>query len=1508
MTKRVRIIVSCILVVFAFGAGILAYAQNQSAREWDVKADAGSGNYLVDKDGKIQIPPESADPDAKLNRGTEDNPLFILEIVPYDGMAEFGYLIDGQEPLDVDAIARNNEWFPGVDQFYTITNPSKVFAYWTADKPDNFKGTRKTMKQYGTMTKVAAGSGQYTRTVTEESEGNVISATYTLAANGDFLWTPLSAEECLEVVSAGASSAYETGYQNAEAEGDSFKMYFADVEYFEGTGYTVEHNDVFLRESVGLAYEMIDGKRYKITDENEINELVDNYHVEVYTVTPEDLNLNPGLVDRADLIVFSTEANMGQEIRTYVAEGDSLTDGSGNVKAEYKYIPYLREGKFGYEDPWGTYGRKTNIDGATFNTNLLDWDIALKIYDRATNPQRICPIVLDTTVYSATKATSGDGLSKEVKLTKMFSNGDTIDNTKDWGTQNNMAKLFMMMYQMTNPVLEAFYGEVTYTDHAMFTSEVMKNASGTPIAKKGSGYLTTGKFLYDSGWSDGKEASDDNSRIYWNDLTLLPWYVVPKDNTQHNNPTYYGKYMGMYGIMVEDTEAYMNNMTSGYAQNSIRNGLMQYDGDTKMSTGFDTDDCMVKNNEYGAELYTFFNSILPPEELPITKLTSADCLYYLLNGLNRGPVINNKVYKILELEPTAMFEDDETFWKPLIAAYTNSLEEPEVDKMTTSEFIGSHVECISDYDMVFVGMNKRTDDITMKFTSGTDFVYAHSGPKIDVSTTFQALYGWLGSSNSSKEKTFLFSGNDLTEAAYTKLKQYDSVDLPILFGDGFFTNADATTMTSTIDRNSNIYLLGDEVSHSVYEGALYTSMPERVKLRQSLALNKRVEMVFESESDYPILYDSTKPDEQKYINGLNNGDRTLRFKFKVSGPAGTSYSVKLLVDSNTDGIYKTGEEDVGATVYELRSGGVQVQVNTVTVGKTYLVERKIMDRIGSVCWKLNLVKSGKTYASLSGVSAIKANPDGSENKNIVVLQILPKTAKDSLVLPVDQAQANTIGGASKLFYDKIQGINGMNLQFVQMKEEEILTAIKGSGDADNPEFPDYLYENYDMLVLGFADIYDGVSDPLVLEKIEEFIAYGKAVLYTHDTSSPIGANDSATFKKWGANVTKRYRDLFGMDRYGALSYILDGTIPAGKDTPYSSQSTNRNLAVYENSSGQALIQGVSNGMLYRTYYPGHYSVTDSDSNVNTRMVSKVNNGAITTYPYNIPDTINVASTHAQYYQLDMEKEDIVVWYCLADDDSDQAYEKDYFGVTPNDVRNNYYIYNIGNVTYSGMGHIPSSTARYGMEVLEKEVELFVNTFVAAYRATARPVAVEVVNDDATSNAEGAQFLCIDVDSSDPTEMMGVDIKDTYTLQVEDDTDGKGYKVGDSITKKSKRVYFRLVDNNSYGGTEYSLKIVLNDGTELDGVKVDGENEMFAVFLKDTTDLVDCDTIKYDADDDDIYHVDVPINIEEREGNRAVGTTTLKITVTMKYKIGSKEFSVNGDTMVYIMPRGLFDLD
>lgn len=1533
MSKKVRIIISCILVVFAFGAGIFAYAQTYSGKTDKVNAEEGTPEYLVNQNGKIDFPHDPTDEEdreeAMLSRGnSETNPFVVLEIVPYEGMAEFGYLIDGQEPLDVVAMARNNESVPGGDYYYKKTQ--KTFYYWPEDKPENFKGWEQKMPQYGTM-KYVPGGGQYSRTVDETDATKV---TYTLSAGGGYEWTPLSAEECANLT-AEEKAEYGTGAQTVE-ENESFKMYFNNVTYYTITGYTLEHKDVFLRESVGLAYEYdANGKRDYIRkddgsiDEEEINRRVDNFHTEVFTVTPEDLNLNLDLIDRADMIVISTEANLSAVFDTYGASENE----------------YLRKDKFGYEDEEDpTHGRVYNVKGATFDTNLLSWDAALRIYSRATNPTRICPIITDSQLYESMINGSEGKWEEEVTITKMFSDGSTADaeNAKR-GTQNNMVKLFLMMYQMTNPVLESFYGEVNVTDHAMFGSVVMKeedeDGNEIDVVRKGI-TIETGTFMYNKDWPAGKTIYDPNSLSYWNDLTMYPWQILPASEVaKHDAPEVYRKYAATYGIMMDSSETYNNNITAGYAKNSIRNGLMQYDGGMYMTTQFHGEEdeyaTKVKNNEYGAELYDFFNSITKAEELPVEEgdLTTADCLYYLLNGLNLpGSVVNNnKQYKILELQPSPDYEDVEDFWAPLIAAYTNSTVEPEVEQMTTSEFIGSHVECISDYDLIYVGMNKMSTDPTMKNIS---YVYSHTGPKVKISDDFKALYGWLGTNTRLIEKYFLYSGNDLTKLAYNKLKEYDGEDFPILYADGLFVPTDMSKVASTIDRNTNVYKLATNTTNSFKKGALYGS--ERERLLATLTTDsKKVEMVFASASDYPVIYDSNKPDQRDwYINGYSDTSRTLRYKFTVNAPAGTTYKAKLYVDVNTDGSFEDEELDI--TVRRLKANGNYEVVSngTVKAGETYMVERTILDRIGSLSWKFCLEKGDKVYASLSGVSAIKAN--STEGENIKVLQILPVNESDCvLFLPTESEIAlNSFKNeTSKTFYNKVKDVNGMNITFERRTQAEILQIFNTGIPAESllPN-PDYL-NDYDMLVLGFADCYNGVSDTDLIAKIEEFIANGKAVLYTHDTSSGIGSSGTTTLPKWGATVTESYRELFGMDRYGAKWYkdnLGEAANPNGedlapdKDVPYVPASDSSAAgAVYTTDKTEThetvarpLIQGVANGMLYRTQYTENGG---SDPNVNSYHVSRVNVGAITEYPYTIRESIPVESTHPQYYQLDMEDEEMVVWYCLdgnidtyydaagnlKNETRELNYEKTYFGATKNDVRNNYYIYNRRNVTYTGMGHSVNN-ASLGMGV--EEIELFVNTFVAAYRAAAKPVRVQVTNGDATSNLAGDQFICVDVDSSNATKIIGEDTKDFYRLQSWDAVNNE-YVVSEIVDKKSKRVYFRLVDNNSYSNAEYEVTIKLNDGSEIDGI-----TKQFAVFREEDNKLVDMKDYKFtrNTTDGHDFYVDVPITIETVgtpvNPRQVVGKTELTVTVKMKYKIGESDFEKTGDTKVNIMPRGLFDLD
>lgn len=1462
MSKRARIIISCILVVLAFGAGVASYVHAYGNRAETANADSGSG-YFVDADGKISVPVGGTDLAARTSRGTEDNPFFVLEIVPYEGIATFGYHIEGCEPIDMQKALWKGESLPGEGFLYTTTTTTRRF--WTTETiPDYVPKTQiegdKT--QYGVMKYVGDGTGDYNQvnpvysyedapagytgtkyrdngdgTYTEDASGTKLrhtkSASYVEAAGGNYLWQPLSADECAGLTYE-QGQAYKTAYHDPGADG-TFKMYFEGKSwYIIYNVKTLTHKNIFLKESVGLAYDIVDGVRVAVPEE-EVAERIANYHAVVYTVTPEDLNMNLDLIDRADLI--------------------SISSMDTTSAAEAKYDLYKRQDLFGRLDS----GRVLNVKGATFNTNPLDWAAAVRIYERATDSQRACPILWDTKTYGII---SEDNM-KNVTLDYTLATGATAHMDSVSGTQNNLYKLFLMLYQMPSNVFELYHG-----DPADFTVAAMN----TTIKKKDGTALQTGAL-------PGKYSTAD-ANSYWNRFTLYPWHLFPS-----NNSADYMSILDSMGIMNHGGGA-TYAFASGGAQNLVWNSIFINDTGTWLTTGF-TSASLVKNDQYGKEVYDYFASI----GMSKTSVTSAECLYYLLNGINgvTPPPSLDGDFKVLELQPTNSFLVDD-YWQCFFEANFDAAGTVETVRMTTSEFIGKNVECIADYDLIYIGTEKSLDDPTMKFSgeSATNlkYLYAHTGPTLSIDSKYTVLCGWLTDSvdddtiaaTIAAQNTLAYSGNDLTVQAKEKLKEFAESGSVLLFGEGFFTNVNATSAANTIDRNSNMYKLSKEVSGKLfYEKAVYDITKSKAtvsSMRTALNKSRRVEMeILES----PLLYDESKSDTQKYINGNNNSDRTLRFRFKLNAPAGKEYKVDLYVDVNGDGKFTT-EENVGADV-RIAGGG---SVSRVKDGNTYTATRAVEDRIGSVSWKLDIVKDGVVYDSLSGVSAIQAAADGSEDIELCILQILPETSTNTVYLPqTGEVVGGTVTGVpssaaavTKRFYELTQDINGMDITFVRKKQTEVNTELTAD--------PNYLKSTYDMLILGFADLYDGITLPGVRDGITDYINSGRAVLFTHDTSSLIGKDGagglSAANLGWGRVFTRAYRDMFGMDRYDVL--INGGATGVTRaDYPYENSTTANGKLLTKD--GYVLAQGFANAVLQR--FKNH-----GDGNLEAVKASQVNTGAVTEYPYKIGTEISLATTHPQYYQLDLERDDIVVWYCLSGTASSKNSIKTYYKMTPNDVRNNYYIYNISNVTYSGVGHNGNLT--------DDEIKLFINTFVAAYRAAAKPVEVVITNDDATQDSSDKYYLCVDVDSSDSAKAFGEDIVESYWTQV---ADGSGFKLADSATaQQSKRVYFRIKNNNVSENPVYTLKFY-----------VDGTETPLAVFNADGDVFMDTKTsaTRFKASAVDIYYVDVPLKIESDGLNASVGTTELSVKVKMTY--GTEGFETPEDeTVAVIMPRGLFPLD
>ena len=214
-----------------------------------------------------------------------------------------------------------------------------------------------------------------------------------------------------------------------------------------------------------------------------------------------------------------------------------------------------------------------------------------------------------------------------------------------------------------------------------------------------------------------------------------------------------------------------------------------------------------------------------------------------------------------------------------------------------------------------------------------------------------------------------------------------------------------------------------------------------------------------------------------------------------------------------------------------------------------------------------------------------------------------------------------------------------------------------------------------------------------------------------------------------------------------------------------------------------------------------------NQNAGTSIVKLTNNGQITSYPYHINQFITVSLTHCQNYQLDMDYEvggDVNVWFNLTDAYDTELKEQKAKGLTSADVtneynnkticnletaaysakdqdsRNNFYIYNKGNITYTGAGHGNGKNGYITMS--DDEVKLFVNTMISAYRPPEASPYTSFENANSVAS-NGESLLYVDYDSDETGSMLA---------------DGN---VVDKYGQKMVKVDFTVQANGSHDGLE-----------------------------------------------------------------------------------------------------------
>lgn len=1159
------------------------------------------------------------------------------------------------------------------------------------------------------------------------------------------------------------------------------------------------------------------------------DDAIKDYQIRVITVTSKQLNQNLSLIDRADLIYISDKSHNGEPfIKMWESEDFRRTD-------LFSYDEVREESFHNYNQI-----RFTNAG------NDLSWEAVLKILQKKSGYElgpdvEPCPVIYDTSQLTSIASTASIRASKQTKNhLSLECNGN--------GSDNNVYKLGLFLIQGDTAKLYQMY-----IASGIITSVLREDG------------LTTG-YYNDITRLDG---SAKDPCTWWTMYTLIPYHLA-----EYLNYNYTGFFDDIKALGFHGYDAVPGNVMA-------MNGTFIFNADNSMGMTFSVDS--VTKTDETKEAFEYYEHVYP-------RLTPFQIIRFLLDRKKAGTGIDS--IRILEIEPADDFKSDADWYSYLIGLLPSFKGTLTIQRKSSKEFICAAENLSESYDLIYLGTNPGSLASRSYQDRALDgLVYMHTGDLVTMKNYIGAMNTWVRESQNygvnNASFTTRLAGNDLTNVKMQQLSDYIQSGHAVIAGNGCYTNPAATPKiinTAKIDLASNIFTLLQTYQSS---NAIFSEEYCNPYLLQQRLTNTYCRLVLYSQ---PEVYQDAKTAAEK---GMTLSDtevyvtqNQISYEFELHDlTAEAHYQITLGIDANADGSYTEDELIKPTQLIEVSTGSI-ADAKQLAANIRYRLTLKVSDRVGVLTWKLSANRVDASGTSLNiaaqqhGICAIKAYSDTQKQK-LRILQITSVKTGDTvpgILLPTkaeidtfnltfhgnlndpnqvadgfvgivkDESNApvaDNIARACGLFYYYTKDLNDYVLTFERISVTEFEKKISRS---------ELTLDDYNMLIIGFADKCTDFTSAQAVNAVKDMISKGKTVLFTHDT----------TYHQSTHKTSYEFREILGMDRYGAMLRLakksLRECIDEGKDAVYLPGRTQSTASVEDASRF-----GFTDQCVYRYAKDALYSKTTAD--MMTQTVTKVNDGQITKYPYEIPDTLTIAPTHYQYFQLDLEGPAIVVWYALANQGTNTGYDK-------NDGRNGYYIYNKGNITYSGAGHISSGSTN---EVPKEEIKLFVNTIIAAHRATPK-VTAQIINADKTTDSYGRDYLYVDYDANDAMTAVG-----------------NGISSGGS--SQYKKIEYKTV--NSTAATQKSLTVsyYLIPLTQDAETKRDTWTTLMLPTYRKNGSVLSDSCLQSDCE----YYVEVPIEVLKNGDQMKIG-----IELTLVY--GAENFTSKETTFATILRRGLFNLD
>ena len=537
----------------------------------------------------------------------------------------------------------------------------------------------------------------------------------------------------------------------------------------------------------------------------------------------------------------------------------------------------------------------------------------------------------------------------------------------------------------------------------------------------------------------------------------------------------------------------------------------------------------------------------------------------------------------------------------------------EVDCYTPNGVNGLNTEFIGAYDIIYIGDEKgnlNTDgsgDTVYRDSSLNGCLYTAYG---DTTTVKSELMGFLSGDFAGTYRdggvtyrylknggtTARLSGNDLTEFKTEQIKKYAAAGNIVLVGDllydGKYTYATSNmrdllgTITETPAYRGNVFKYSQAIK-VIYAYNNQNPVFEKVDVTNSISASE-------------VSPSLTYSDEEGIVNNVirtGGAETKLTYHVKMGNlQEDKNYRMKIILDKNGDGIFSETEtlDEANEIYHNHVYTGAELEDMNITI--------ELNDKFsGLFIWKIIIQEEDTEKVIKSETTGSVAV--NSRERDVEVLQIVPGSLQpgktkvyDITLLMAGQSDDGSYVTADNIRNaENIKGVYHTTSGLYEMTKEQVnsnrditdfekllwqtyqaigykvnITAM--TTDKFNEEYGNI--NDYDMVVLGFADCF-GYSDvnESAAQAITDYINTGKALLFSHDTVSftSLSAKEYLVWKNsawsyagdyWSPNISTRFRNLVGMNRYGVSV----------------NDAENGNEYVPESSAGTKIpeIQGISN--------------------------------------------------------------------------------------------------------------------------------------------------------------------------------------------------------------------------------------------------------------------------------------------------------------------------------------------